>query len=661
MRYHKIFAFQALEDIYTILKSYWGYSTFRPLQEEIIHSVLEGRDTLAIMPTGGGKSVCFQVPAIAQEGICLVVTPLIALMKDQVEKLRAKGISSLLVHSGMNYNEVRNALNSARHGGSKFLYVSPERLQTELFKEYLPALPLNLIAVDEAHCISQWGYDFRPAYLRIADLREEKPEVPVLALTASATAIVQDDIRDKLKFSGQRLFRQSYERANLSYSAFNVDVKIDKLLNIVKKVTGCGIVYCRSRRRTVEIASLLQLNKISADFYHAGLSHEDRNEKQENWIKDKTRIMVCTNAFGMGIDKPDVRFVVHADIPECIESYYQEAGRAGRDGQKAYAVLLYRTDDLEALKEIPGYRFPPLTEIRKIYQSLVNYLQLPAGAGDGISFDFDIEDFSKNFQVPALQVMYVIKTLEQESVLTYNDQFFNPSTVMVTCSREYLQEVEAANPLLEPYIRFLLRSYGGILDVPVAISEKTMAKTLRKEVAEVQNTLLRLQAMAVLSYQPRKETPQIRFLSARVPADDLVINENNYRLRKEVLENQVETILAYAMDTACCRALFIGQYFNDHQLKPCGVCDNCLQKQKINISNEEHQALYNSVISELENKCLTIKELQAVISPGDINISKLWKVVELLIAEDLIEMIPAAGTVKLGQKKRAKDKNPARF
>jgi len=601
------------------------------------------------MPTGGGKSVCFQVPAMAMPGLCLVVTPLIALMKDQVENLRRKNIPALFIHSGLNFKEVKNAFNSARHGGYKFLYVSPERLQTDIFREYLPALPLNMMAVDEAHCISQWGYDFRPSYLQIATVREEKPGVPVLALTASATVVVQKDICDKLHFRSPALFQQSYERANLSYSVFNVPVKVNKLLDIIRNVQGCGIVYCRSRKRTVETASLLQLHGISAGFYHAGLSHEERNSRQEDWMKNKIRIIVCTNAFGMGIDKADVRMVVHLDPPDCIENYYQEAGRAGRDGKKSYAVLLYRDDDITELENLPESRFPSLAAIRIVYQALVNYFQLPAGSGEWQYFEFDLDDFSKRFGLSPLLVTYAIKALEQESILSYTEQVFNPSTVMFTCSRERLQEIEAANPKLESYIRFLLRSYGGILDVPVPVSENLIARVLKKEPEEVKRILYGLRDMAVIDYQPQKDKPQIQFLSARVPAEALTINMQEYLQRKQVLTDQVKAMTGYITDHAC-RAMTIGKYFNDRQIKPCGVCDNCLKQKTTDLSGEEFTALYNSILLALSNQSLNIKELSA--HTGTVDMNKLWKVVDLLTSEGFIEMETAAGGIRLRAKKK---------
>jgi ATP-dependent DNA helicase RecQ len=386
-----------MRDIHSILKEYWGYSAFRPLQEDIINTVLNGNDCLALLPTGGGKSICFQVPAMALNGLCLVITPLIALMKDQVENLRKKGITSFAIHSGMTRNEVLTTMETAGNSNCKFLYVSPERLETRIFKEYLPSLGVKLIAVDEAHCISQWGYDFRPSYLRIASLREELPGIPVLALTASATVEVQNDICDKLLFQKKIVFRQSFARPNLSYSVFSVAAKINKIEEVLSKVPGTGIVYCRSRRKTKEISDLLNMKGISADYYHAGLPQEERNEKQEAWLKDRTRIIVCTNAFGMGIDKPGVRTVIHVDVPDCLENYYQEAGRAGRDGKKSYAVLLINHSEVAALNDEVATKFPAEEEIRSSYRGLMNHLQIPAGTGEGNYYELDIQKFVNLF------------------------------------------------------------------------------------------------------------------------------------------------------------------------------------------------------------------------------------------------------------------------
>ena len=630
------------------------------MQEEIIQSVLNGKDTLAIMPTGGGKSICFQVPALATKGICLVITPLIALMKDQVEALKEKGILALSIHSGMRFAEVRKTLDNALYGNYKFLYVSPERLATIFFKEYLPALPINLIAVDEAHCISQWGYDFRPAYLTIADIRKEKPGVPVLALTASATKKVQNDICDKLQFNNTQLFRQSYERPNLSYSVINTDTKQHRLLQVVEKVAGCGIVYCRSRKRTKEMAELLRLHGISADYYHAGLTHEQRNEKQEKWLKNETRVMVCTNAFGMGIDKPDVRLVVHTDTPDCLESYYQEAGRAGRDGKKSYAVLLYKAEDLSDLEKMPDTRFPSLEEIKKIYQALVNYLQLPAGAGEDVYFDFDINAFTKQFRLGLLVTTYAIKALEQEGLIAYNEQIFLPSTVVFCCSKQTLEELEKTHPDAELYIKFLLRSYGGIFDVPTAISEKQIAQTLKKDIVRVKKVLTWLNDKRIIVYDPQKDTPQIQFLYNRVVTDNLTINTTNYNERKKTLQQQIAAIVQYVHNRDDCHAQIIARYFDDFKAPACGICDNCLEKKKKgNISKDDFSVLNERIMMAVSNAPLTIKELMTELQITDE--AKVWKLIDHLIAEKEIEMNEETKAGKVMIKKKGQDKNPARF
>src|SRR5450755_534882 len=459
-----------MENSGEILKRYWNYDAFRPLQEEIINSILKGHDTLALMPTGGGKSICFQVPAMMKEGLCLVVSPLIALMKDQVANLKQKGIPALSIYSGMSYTEVIKTLKNATYGNFKFLYVSPERLETELFLEYFPLININLVAVDEAHCVSQWGYDFRPPYLRIAAIRNSLKNVPVLALTASATIEVQNDICDKLSFKNKyNRFQQSFERSNLSYSVFSPSSKQNKLIEILKNVNGSGIVYCRSRKRTREIEELLNLNGIKASHYHAGLSNDLRNTRQEEWISNKTRIMACTNAFGMGIDKPDVRTVIHYDVPDALENYYQEAGRAGRDGKKAYAVLFFNEQEIADLKKQSEIRFPDTQTIKNIYSSLVNYFQLPSGAGEGLSFDFDINDFVKKFKLDAFAVNNVLKIFEQEELINYSEQFFSPSTVVFTTERKEMELFEKTYPQYNPLIKGLLRSYEGVFDYPCSI------------------------------------------------------------------------------------------------------------------------------------------------------------------------------------------------
>ena len=646
-----------MSDIHKILKDYWGYDSFRPLQEDVINSILEGKDTLALMPTGGGKSLCYQVPALAKDGLCLVISPLIALMKDQVENLRRKNITAFAIYSGMSRAEVINTLKVATNSNCKFLYVSPERLETNLFKEYLPGMNINLVAVDEAHCISQWGYDFRPPYLRIAAVREELQNVPVLALTASATKEVQDDICEKLtspltplqkrgeqQSTNWNVFRQSFERKNLSYSVFRVDSKINKVIEILKKIPGSAIVYCKSRKRTREIAELLQLQNIVADFYHAGLPQEGRNKRQEDWIKNKTRVIVCTNAFGMGIDKPDVRSVVHADIPDCLENYYQEAGRAGRDGQKSFAVLLYDDKDIIELEGLASIRYPSLDEIIKVYQSVANYLQIPAGSGEGNYFDFDINDFVKKFKLNTHTVVYALKALEQDNWLALNEQVFLPSKIKFTTSKEALYDFERSHPELEAAIKALLRGYEGIFDFPTAISETVLIRLLKKNVEEIKRELYQLQQYGIIHYEPQKDSPQLYFPNNRVKAEDLSINMELYHKRKDKFSARVKNIIQYVQELVTCRSKMIGGYFGDSKLHNCKVCDNCLRQKKVHIDEKEFEKISQLIQNVLGPQPLPSKEL--IDQLGSIKKEKAWKVIEFLQAENKLE-VDKAGWVRL--------------
>lgn len=575
-----------------VLREYWGYDRFRPQQEDIIQQVLAGKDTLALMPTGGGKSLCYQVPGMINKGLCLVVSPLIALMKDQVENLRKKGITAYAIYTGMRRQELIQILKTASESNCKFLYVSPERLESPLFLEYLPSLDVTLIAVDEAHCISQWGYDFRPSYLRIAALRSELPGVPVLALTASATRKVQDDICEKLRFPRPCLvFRQSFQRANLSYSVFNVDAKINKLAEILEQVNGSSIVYCKSRRRTKDVSDQLQAMGIRADYYHARLSSEVRTRKQDAWMNNDTRTMVCTNAFGMGIDKPDVRVVVHFDMPDCIENYYQEAGRAGRDGQKSYAVLLVQPGETSALREQVDIRYPGPAKIREVYQAIANYLQLPAGSGEGKYFDFETGDFSRKFNLPPYETMYVLKTLEQEGYMRFNDQVFIASQVQFVCNKETLYQFEKENPQLEPVITLMLRTYEGIFDRPVNIYERQLAGWLKIHPDELVQQLYTLRGFLIIDYLPQKDNPQLYMLQPRMIAADLYINEEKYGQQKNTFAQRIEDFIRYTSTTDQCRSQFIGQYFGDEEISSCGVCDNCLQAKKQSLNQTGFEAI----------------------------------------------------------------------
>lgn len=573
-----------MKDIHLILKEHWGYHAFRPQQEAIINAVLQQKDCLALLPTGGGKSLCFQVPALARQGLCLVISPLIALMKDQVEALRKKNITAFFIHAGLPRKEVINTLILAGRSNCKFLYVSPERLQSNLFKEYLHSLGISLIAVDEAHCISQWGYDFRPSYLKIAALREELPGVPVIALTASATKEVQHDICKKLLFNDHEIFRQSFARPNLSYSVFNVPSGNAKVLDILSKVNGSGIVYCRNRNRTREVSDLLNRNGISADYYHAGLQPEERSSKQEAWLKNNTRVIVCTNAFGLGIDKPQVRVVIHADTPDCLENYYQEAGRSGRDGKRSYAVLLYNDKEISKLQASSTVRFPELSRIRKIYQALMNHLQIPAGAGEGQYYELDITNFISQFDLPSQEVMAVLKTLEQEQLLCFNDQVFIPSRLQVIADRESLSGFEKYHPLSGPLIKSLMRNYEGILDHPVNIYEKAIARMLKTDPGNVSKELRELQAHGIVEYSLQREKPVIYLLQNRVKADDLQVNIVEYKKRKNQYESQVAAMVNFVTSPVLCRSVTIGNYFGDQSIQPCGICDVCLNSKRTGMS-----------------------------------------------------------------------------
>jgi ATP-dependent DNA helicase RecQ len=628
-----------------ILQQYWGHSAFRPGQQDIVQAILDGHDVLALLPTGGGKSVCFQVPAMAMPGICLVVSPLIALMKDQVENLKKKGIGALAIYSGMTFIETRKTLENAAYGNYKFLYVSPERLETNLFLEYLPAIKVNLIAVDEAHCVSQWGYDFRPPYLRIAALREHLPGIAIAALTASATKEVQQDICDKLQFTPtQKIFQQSFERANLSYSAFDVEGRQNKLLDIVKNVKGSAIIYCKTRKHTKEVADVLKTHGHSADFYHAGLGNELRSSKQEAWIGNRTRIMACTNAFGMGIDKPDVRLVVHYDVPDCIENYYQEAGRAGRDGKRAYAVLLYSKKELATIQEQAATRFPDEETIKAVYKALMNHLQVAASSGEGLSFDFDIGLFARAFKLNILTATYGIKALEQEGLLSFNEVFFKPASLVFTVSKTNLVEFENSCPQFQSTVKGILRSYEGIFDFPAAIYESKLAQFLKKDETALRNELMELHRYGMVEYIPQKDRPQLTLLQNRTHTDDFRFNSPAYFKRKELFEKRAAAIAAFAADTVRCRSQAVANYFSSPPVRPCGICDNCINQKALTLTQEEFDRIA-ARITEGAAAGNTINEM--LNGAGNIGKEKFWKVLNFLMAEEKVS-ISADGVVKGG-------------
>lgn len=607
-----------------ILQQYWHHNHFRGLQQPIIEAVLQQQDVLALLPTGGGKSICFQVPALLQNGLCLVVSPLIALMKDQVYHLTQKKINAVAIYSGLSNKQVEDILFDASKGKYKFLYLSPERLQSALFKAYLPQLPLNLIAVDEAHCISQWGYDFRPPYLHIAQVREVFPNTPIIALTASATSIVQQDIIDKLQLKNVAQFQQSFARPNISYSVFKVDSKINKAVEILQAVQGCGIIYCKNRKLTSYVAQLLQLQGISATHYHAGLSQDERNEKQQQWINNKVRIIVCTNAFGMGIDKADVRTVIHYDVPDCIENYYQEAGRAGRDGKRAFAILLYHSTDVDALQLLPQQRYPAISVIKKIYQSLANYLQIPVGLGQGNYYDFDVIAFSRNFNLDIFLVLNVLKTLEHEEHIVVSDAVYIPPKIKFIVDKTTIEDFATLHPQLDDTMKALLRTYSGILDNYVNINEKYLAKMHKLSYEKIATSIQQLYHYKIIDYIAPKETPQIYFVNNRAEASSLYINQDQYFKRKQQYQNRVKAMLHYMSNEYDCRSQMIASYFNAPLEQDCESCDNCLRKKNIDLTQEEFEVIKNSILKTVSNNTSTAIEIMSQLQ--GIKKSKFWKV-----------------------------------
>ncbi|MBW8686609.1 RecQ family ATP-dependent DNA helicase [Chitinophaga rhizophila] len=585
-----------------ILRKYWGYAQFRPLQEDIIRAIISGKDTLALLPTGGGKSICFQVPALMKPGLCLVVTPLIALMKDQVANLQKRNIPAAAIYAGMYYQDVERLLEEARRGKYKFLYVSPERLQSNRFLEYCDGMPVNLLAIDEAHCISQWGYDFRPAYLEIAAIRNYFPAVPVLALTASATPEVQRDICSKLLLQEAAVFTKSFTRANLSYSVIEEDNKPEKLTHILQRVSGSAIVYCRNRKRTREIADMLEQQGIPATYYHAGLTGEERTARQELWINNRIRVMACTNAFGMGIDKPDVRVVIHYDATDALEAYYQEAGRAGRDEQKAYAVLLYQQQELKEMLKALVLQFPETTEIREVYQCLVNYLQVPVGSAEGIYYDFDINDFVRKFNLNITVTYSSLRILEQEGILQLSESVFMPSRVEFIISKQTLYDFTEIQPAFDPIIQTLLRTYEGIFDTPVPVYEKQLARLLRKPELQVTEWLQQLHQRRIIKYSQRKEEPQLCFSQERVSAQHLRIDAGRIKARMQAYKARLDAMLDYVQNRDICRTQLLVRYFGEKNAQPCGSCDVCIEKKKTPLSAKTGESIATQLIAQLADQ-----------------------------------------------------------
>lgn len=591
------------QQLYDLLKRYWGFSEFRTVQKEIIRSVLSGRDTLALMPTGGGKSLTYQLPALARKGICIVVTPLIALMKDQVDRLRRRGINATAIHSGMSTRQIDIALDNCVYGDVKFLYVAPERLITEIFQARVTRMEVSLLAVDEAHCISQWGYDFRPAYLRIAELREKLPDVPILALTASATELVQRDIMEQLHFSEPHCLRSDFTRPNLSYSVRLTDDKEGQLLRLIRHVEGSGIVYVRTREATEQVAERLRQEGEQATAYHGGLPHTERSLRQEEWITGKTRIMVATNAFGMGIDKPDVRFVVHYTMCDSLESYYQEAGRAGRDGKRAYALLLVASNDQERIIRRFDQEFPPLERVKEIYDRLCSYLQVAIGDGEGASFAFNIYDFCAREHLYEGVVTCAIKLLQLNGYLTLTDARENPARILFTVSRDDLYKLRIRHDELDPFIRTLLRLYNGVFTDFKAIDEREIATWSGYSVERVRALLRQLWQLRVIRYIPANSAPILYLNEERLPKADLYIAPDTYRRRKELTQERFEQMLAYSANEEECRSVVLDRHFGATESRDCGICDICLAKRraaKHSTSTSDADPLETRILARLE-------------------------------------------------------------
>ena len=589
-----------MESFGQILVKYWGYPDFRPLQLDIIQSVEAGKDTLGLMPTGGGKSITFQVFSLSKPGICIVVTPLIALMKDQVQNLNKKGIKALAVHSGMSQREIKLTLDNAVWGDYKFLYVSPERLNSERFLERLQQMKVNLLTVDEAHCISQWGYDFRPSYLNISEARKLLPDVPVLALTATATPKVADDIQDKLAFKKKNCLSISFERENLSYLVRTVEDKNGYLIKTLLKAKGTGIVYVRSRKATREIAELLRKNGIAADYYHAGLSNLMRSSRQDKWLSGETRVIVATNAFGMGIDKPDVRFVVHIDPPDSLEAYYQEAGRAGRDGKKSAAVLLFNNADKVKLKKHISVAFPAMENIKRIYNALCNYLQVAVGFGKGMTYEFSLQGFAQAFKFQQAMVYNSLKIMQRQGYLEFTEEVDNPSRISFVVSRDELYKFQVANAAFDNFIKLILRSYTGLFSGYVRIDEELLARRANIDREKVFNYLKHLRKSHVIDYIPRKRTPFIYFSKERIAVDRLKISKENYQIRKKDYATRIDAVLHYATSSDTCRSRILLAYFGETDAPPCGTCDVCREMKQLQISTFEFKSIGERIQKILE-------------------------------------------------------------
>jgi len=621
-------------DAIDVLIKYWGHTQFRLKQKEIINQVIDKKDILALLPTGGGKSICYQVPTLMQEGVCLVISPLIALMDDQVRFLKSKGIKSIAITSGMHYNEIDTALTNCIYGGVKFLYLSPERLQNELVQTRIKEMKINLITVDEAHCISEWGHNFRPAYRHISEIREIIPEAPILALTATATTSVIDDIQNNLEFKEHNLIQSTFIRENLSYVVDNIESKKLRLLKLVEKIKSPVIVYVGSRKAAKEITEFLIANNYSANYYHGGLTAKIRTERQGSWTKNQTRIMVATNAFGMGIDKGDVKLVVHMELPSTIEAYFQEAGRSGRNGEQAYAFLLANKTDIKKQKDLLKLRYPTINEIKQVYQKLANYLQLAENILPMEPLPFDIVDFSERYKISNLKTYNILKYLEKEEHLKLSDAVHSPSKLMVIISNSDLYKFQIANQYYDSFIKLLLRSYANLFNNYVVINETEIARRFNISDSEVKRLLNKLMQLEILRYLPKNNNGQITYLKERKDIDFLYLDEKKWEDRKQYEEEKLTKISNYITEKKECRSKLLLHYFGEEESKKCGKCDFCIYEKRKKIKEVEYQKITNKLADILQNKELTIEEI--CIALPSINEQQLINIIQFLFDNDKI-------------------------
>jgi ATP-dependent DNA helicase RecQ len=616
------------QDIHRVLKKYWNYDSFRPLQEEIITSVLKKHDTLALLPTGGGKSICFQVPGLVLGGTCLVISPLISLMNDQVQNLKKRGISAIAISAAMNFKEIDVALNNAALGHVQFIYVSPERLQNEVFRQKLSYLPVTLIAIDEAHCISQWGYDFRPSYLKIAELRPYFGDICMIALTASATKPVVEDIQLRLAFKNAQVYRQSFNRGNLRYVVQQEENKVQRLLKLIANIGGTGVIYVRNRKKTEDLSVFLNKNKITSLAYHAGLKFDERQAVQQKWMDNKVQVICATNAFGMGIDKPDVRFVVHMDLPESLEAYFQEAGRAGRDGKVAYSTVFFTKNDQQRLLDNFKYTFPEPDYIRQTYTAICNYYQVAIGAGEGMSVEFNIEKICSSYNLQAVLVYNSIKFLEKENYLSFLDGGFEASKVLFLANKQEIYEFQIKFPKFEPLIKTLLRSYGGLFENYVFINEKDLAYRVKHSIATILEQLQYLDQQEILSFVPQSSLPKLIFIQDRINTKYLELNPENYFKLKERYLGRINSVIDYTNNDKLCRQVQLLIYFNEFNYADCGHCDVCITKRP-----KDFEAVKNRIIQYLTASPLSLEQLQHKMKSND----ETWiKIFNELVDDDFV-------------------------